>query len=781
VVTKIEKKFWDGELEKNFFNSLTTRLESFTAFIPIPTFIYYIYIIAKINGYTDLHRILFIGFFCGFLSILFGSLIRYFKIKTIFQELKRLKDPNISEKERIQFKLKLLNYPYIEAKIVTYRWLVGLLLGFLGNFLISGIVGNEVVLWGIFGFLFVLPISQVLFFFLTEEFMRRLLQLPQLLSINLPEEIVKNFNYFIRIAYSILSVALIPITILGFFVMYSIEVGEKFENPKLHLFILSFLSLISMGVVAYVVARSIRETIAQNNKILLELSQGNFKVLSSRTTLDELGLQGYLLGTVIQRLRNFVDEIQRFNFELEERVNQRTTELKESFDVILKLKEQQDADYYLTSMLLIPLSKNASKNEDFDIKFSILQNKKFTFYGKEYEIGGDLCRVDDLHLQGKEFILFLASDAMGKSIQGAGGALVLGAVYDSMIQRTKNERSMNMQPPELWLKNAFIELQRVFESFQGAMLVSIHIGLVDVKTGVLYSINADHPRSVLYKEGKAEFFEKNSDYYKLGSIIDHNFIYISLSKLDQGEIFITGSDGRDDILLPEDGKWQRNYEAEYFLKIVELARGNIDEIGTILQQKYKITDDISFISIQAKPQWVALGQYWRDKLPDHFRNFDNSSLEDLQKEKAYYFRELRPNPYKIQNLVLPFLRKRNFKEAVECGLYCLHDLVFDTELLYLLSYGLKKEGKFEEAAQFGERVRVREPLHIKNLFNLIQIYTSLEEYINARRVLKHYRFLQRDSEKDLNRWNERFKKLERKIESLEKFNKFPLTHKSLRK
>lgn len=58
--------------------------------------------------------------------------------------------------------------------------------------------------------------------------------------------------------------------------------------------------------------------------------------------------------------------------------------------------------------------------------------------------------------------------------------LLLGAVFGSIIERSRIDENLRNYSPEKWLKNSFIELHRIFESFDGSMLVSLVLGLVKV-------------------------------------------------------------------------------------------------------------------------------------------------------------------------------------------------------------------------------------------------------------------------------------------------------------
>ncbi len=106
---------------------------------------------------------------------------------------------------------------------------------------------------------------------------------------------------------------------------------------------------------------------------------------------------------------------------------------------------------------------------------------------------------------------------MGKSIQGAGGALVLGVVFLSFIKRTQMIVESQNKSPERWIKECFYELQTIFESFDGSMLVSVVLGLVEEDTGVLYYLNAEHPWTVLYRDENASFIEDELELRKIGT------------------------------------------------------------------------------------------------------------------------------------------------------------------------------------------------------------------------------------------------------------------------
>jgi hypothetical protein len=132
--------------------------------------------------------------------------------------------------------------------------------------------------------------------------------------------------------------------------------------------------------------------------------------------------------------------------EMEDKVKIRTKELTEALNVVQELKNQQDVDYYLTSLLINPLGGNLASGEKFKIEFFTKQKKEFYLKNKKYEIGGDINISRSIQLRDKKYTVFLNGDAMGKSSQGAGGVIVLGTAFDVIIQRANEQKKQSVSP-----------------------------------------------------------------------------------------------------------------------------------------------------------------------------------------------------------------------------------------------------------------------------------------------------------------------------------------------
>ena len=76
-----------------------------------------------------------------------------------------------------------------------------------------------------------------------------------------------------------------------------------------------------------------------------------------------------------------IREIEDHRDNLEVKVQERTSELRTALTEVSKLKEQQDADYYLTTFLFKPLCINRNSSEYISTEFFLKQKKEFSCIG----------------------------------------------------------------------------------------------------------------------------------------------------------------------------------------------------------------------------------------------------------------------------------------------------------------------------------------------------------------------------------------------------------------
>lgn len=596
---KRETLFWD----------LTLKLEAFTHTVPVPFAVYYAIITQKMEPE---HWKIFIALCVVFATGigLLGTFVRHLLLKFVYAKIERISIPTLGvstlSQEELDYaksvKILLFRYPLVEAIIIVIRWLSGVIpISFLFFYLVAYM--PSVLRSAIFTFVMIAPISFVTYYFITENSIRVLFDLPQIKNIELQEKDIPKFNYFARILVAFFSLSTLPFVIFSY-ILYSLAMGEiAVQDPMIPIVTVSFIFIIPLIVCAYVVAKSVNEGLNETSGSLGELAKGNFDVVVTPKSSDDFAKQAFYLNSVISKLKGMYAEIINLNEGLEEKVTLRTNELKQSLQDISNLKIQQDGDYFLTYQLLNPLAIKDVDSNRLEVDHLVRQKKEFEYKNQRYDIGGDINISHSITLQKRKFLLFANADAMGKSMQGAGGALVFGAVFQSIVQRTKTDPGYQAFGPEDWLKFNLQEMHMIFEAFDGTMLVSLTMGLLEEDTGKLYFLNAEHPSIVLYRNGKAEYLQADVSYRKLGTLGAMPIHNTKEVQLQSGDILIIGSDGKDDILcIDSTGKWEVNSDEQVFLRIVESTQGNLQAMTKQIESLGQIIDDISLIRITYLPK-----------------------------------------------------------------------------------------------------------------------------------------------------------------------------------
>jgi len=474
---------------------------------------------------------------------------------------------------------------------------------------------------------------------------------------------------------------------------------------------------------------------------LKQVNSGNLNAKLSIKVEDEIGFLARSFNSMVESIRIGKAKLQEYAEQLEVKVEERTSELKQTLTEVQSLKTQQDGDYFLTSLLIKPLSSNHVDLQNVRVEFFSKQKKTFSFRKYKEEIGGDINMASNIRLRGRKFAAFLNADAMGKSMQGAGGALVIGSVFESILERTKVSREAQNYFPERWLKNTFIELHKVFESFNGSMLISLVMGLVDEATGIVYFINAEHPFSILYRDGKASFIEDEMLFRKLGTSGVQGVISIRTFELQPNDALIIGSDGRDDIVLGlhPDGTRNINEDETMFLGVLEKADGDLETAYNELLNIGELSDDLSLLKIS----WNPSGKDYTYEIPQEAkvfysrgkdawkRNQLNDAIEELEKAVESAERE----PALLKKLSLMYLKARNFPRSKDLLLEYIDKVPQDTESIYLASYASRKAGDYGISIDLGERVRLRLPFYGENLLNLAKSHILLKNMDRAHSLL----------------------------------------------
>lgn len=455
--------------------------------------------------------------------------------------------------------------------------------------------------------------------------------------------------------------------------------------------------------------------------ILTIVSTAVFDILdsiffSTGIAFTKYGFAMFVLGIAVMLANRFLqvhNEVEELNATLEKKVEERTRELQESLVRVQDLKNQQDADYFLTALLLKPLAANTAHSQSIHVEYLIKQKKTFEFRKWKSEIGGDINMASSISLKDKPYVVFVNADAMGKSMQGAGGALVLGAVFQSTIERMRWTRELSDVFPEIWLHTTFLELHRIFESFEGSMLISLVIGLIDESNGLMYYINAGHPSIALLRNGEASFLDAHI-LRKLGTPGIHGSLKIHCVQLEPGDVLVMGSDGRDDVILGHnpDGSNIMNENEQLFLEHVTAARGDLQEIFNRVQQTGEIMDDLSLLKIEYNPA---------EK---------NAAPADLQQ-----LAELREQAAQL-------IARDKHAEAAEVYMRVYELDPQDIETCYLIAQCLRREKKIKQALQWAERCVLRDGENLKYLLQAAELNIMMKRFTKAGSFIRRVKELE---------------------------------------
>lgn len=478
-----------------------------------------------------------------------------------------------------------------------------------------------------------------------------------------------------------------------------------------------------------------------------EVNNKNLDVEIPVHVQDEIGFLSKSFNDMVTSIRLAHRKLEDYATTLEDKVKERTRELVDKMRQIESLKVQQDGDYFLTSLISKPLATNWNRSENVTTVIYQEQKKKFIFRERHAEIGGDICITGNLKFgpKAESWIMFANGDAMGKSMQGAGGAIVLGTSLNNIMARSAgNGRVLTDVTPEEWLSNTYHELDNVFKTFDGSMMTSVVMGLIHEETGRMVYFNAEHPWMALYRDGKADFIEKELLLRKLGSYSEFTFV-VREFQLYPGDIVICGSDGRDDLLLGYDARGDRiiNEDERVFLGIVEKSRGSLETIVENIHNTGGVTDDLSLIRVGFQttteiPRDVAADGSQADNLYEkayvaHDKGREEQAIHFL--EQALALDGLHSDSLHLLAQIL-YRQKKDYVAAIPLMEKYVQLNPKAANFWFYLSVCYKHLRRYEDSRDAGERVRTFQPHRVANLINLADNYRLLGMADRAREVLE---------------------------------------------
>jgi tetratricopeptide (TPR) repeat protein len=478
---------------------------------------------------------------------------------------------------------------------------------------------------------------------------------------------------------------------------------------------------------------SLQKSQLQNDPPIYIIIQPN----SSLINLIRMTLFSFIIVQIFFCIILFAWIAPRFTEEetkaLELLVAERTFELNETLENVKSLKHQQDADYFLTSLIGNPLALNKNKSEYVKVEFYIEQKKKFLFNEKEGQLGGDTCVVGNLRFgNGRDrYIVFVNADAMGKSMQGAGGSIVIGTAINNILSRSTAHNRILDNTPDEWLTETYQELNKIFLTFDGLMLVSAVIGIINERTGEMNYFNAEHPWTCLYRDSKASFIDEKFTTRKIGLDIDKSF-EIKNFQLNVGDIIFVGSDGRDDIDLNNGNDPKNiNEDENLFLNSVNDSLGDLNKLVELIKSKGELTDDLSILKIDFQIE-KAFSEEQKFKY-DESAKFFNQAKIFMEKENYSDALAQLENALELDSEyqeALELMAIINYKIGeYKNAIYYADSIVSVTKdrerFLLILSASYKQLKQYEKSIEYGEFLHIINPVLLNNNLNLADTFRIL--------------------------------------------------------
>jgi methyl-accepting chemotaxis protein len=278
----------------------------------------------------------------------FGNNCKVFALKKIFSHL--------IPAENYQIKKELLFLPYFEAILIMIRWIIRVIQAHVFLALALKYFTNEFDwrnhITSIPLILFIIPIEMSGHFLITENEIRKYFQTNVLKTLTITEK-HKHINIFLQILFFIFSLVNMPI-ILFLSMNYLSTENFHLKNIIIHMIAITLILLYPLLHISYYIAKKIRINIQQIKKSLEEVSKSNFDEKLGMLSYDEFGELAIYINKIIDKLKELYYSLVYLNKNLEKKVEERTRELQESLQKIQELKTQQDADYFLTTLLLKP-------------------------------------------------------------------------------------------------------------------------------------------------------------------------------------------------------------------------------------------------------------------------------------------------------------------------------------------------------------------------------------------------------------------------------------------
>ena len=307
--------------------------------------------------------------------------------------------------------------------------------------------------------------------------------------------------------------------------------------------------------------------------------------------------------------------------------------LKDKFNLLssanienTELIDNLNKEFYIASLLTKPFQFLQEDSQYVKVNSYLEQKNNFFFHGKTHYLGGDICITKNLYNLENEinYLFFCNVDATGKSLKGSIGAISAGIFLFNELNKKF------ILQPQSFLKEIIFQLNEIYKTFNGNMLLSISIGLIDTTDGNMYHFSAGHPRNILQRDKKLEYLNESIQ-SMIGSFEEE--IIIHTFKLKNDDILYISSDGRESIELGGIYGGTKSETEKLFFNLLEKSNGDFDFFIQEIKNYGRFSDDFSIIQINClKFEYTIPNLEIRDSFEDrvkadnylYMKNYDSA-------------------------------------------------------------------------------------------------------------------------------------------------------------
>lgn len=280
------------------FRRITLRYESFVYLVMIPLAIYFVYFAGRFDT-DELKVIIPMALIASFFVLAVQLTGRYIRLKRIVEGI------NNPEADHYEIKKLIIRHPLYETGFVLFRWITGVALSFTLVSMVIEVSTMQIAAMIVLVLLSI-PYSSVFSYFFIETEMAEYRNHPVLAGISVKRDEVTLFSENGRKVAIVFSIALLPALIFGFFFIMVNNYDIGFENPVLHISLISLMTVIAAGVTIYESARNNRVTLSAILNVLERIGKG--ELVLSRVPLMSNSELGFL-SEDINRLSKGLYEI----------------------------------------------------------------------------------------------------------------------------------------------------------------------------------------------------------------------------------------------------------------------------------------------------------------------------------------------------------------------------------------------------------------------------------------------------------------------------------------